>query len=211
MKKKSTKVELVDILGGNSSAAYEELNAGFLKNRVIFFNQDIDDRLIEDVIEWIIQWNTEDLVIPKKNRNPITLFINSYGGSVYSANVLIDVIRASETPIRVVGLGFVASSAYLVYLAADERYCFKNTIFLQHDGQIGVESTTAKARDTVDFYGSMEDRIKDYIIGSTNMDESVYDSNYSREMYMYADKAKELGIVHKIIGEDIALKQVLKG
>ena len=60
------------------------------------------------------------------------------------------------------------------------------------------------------FFDDMDERIKQYVLERTDMDEKTYDKNENRELYMYADKAKEYGVVHKIIGEDITLKQILK-
>lgn len=204
-------IDLDSIINGNDNGPFDKLYADFLQNRILIFNQDVDFRIIEDAVAWIIQWNIEDLCLSKKDRKPITIFIHSWGGDPLSANSLVDTIQTSETPIRVVGLGFIASAAYLIYLSADERYAFKNSVFLQHDGEINLENSSGKAKDTMAFFDEMNERIKQYILDRTTMDEKVYNKNEGREFYMYAEEAKEYGIVHKIIGEDISLKQILKG
>lgn len=203
-------IDLSSIINDDEAGIYDKLNAGFLQKRILIFNEDITAMVIDDAISWILQWNLEDLLIPKKERAPITIFIHSYGGDMYAAGPMIDIIRSSETPIRVVGLGLVASAAYLIYLAADERYSFKNSIFLMHDGEIDVQNSSGKAKDTMAFFDGMNERVKQYVLDRTTIDEELYDKNKDREMYMYADRAKELGIVNKIIGEDIALKAIFK-
>lgn len=203
-------IDLSSIINDDEAGIYDKLSAGFLQKRILIFNQDVTAMVIDDAISWILQWNIEDVLIPKKERVPITIFIHSYGGDMYAAGPMMDIIRSSETPIRVVGLGLVASAAYLIYLAADERYAFKNSIFLQHDGEIDVQNSSGKAKDTMAFFDGMNERVKQYVLDRTTIDEELYDKNKDREMYMYADRAKELGIVHKIIGEDISLKQIFK-
>lgn len=203
-------VDLNSIIGNDDVGIYDKLAASFLQKRILVFNQDVTAMIIDDAISWILQWNIEDLLIPKKEREPITIFVHSYGGDMYTAGTMIDVIRASETPIKVVGLGLIASAAYLIYLAADERYAFKNSIFLQHDGEIDVQNSSGKAKDTMAFFDGMNERVKRYVLDRTAMDEELYDKNKDRELYMYADQAKELGIVHKIIGEDVTLKSIFK-
>lgn len=198
------------ILNNKNSEAFNKLYEGFFKNRILILNQDIEDSIVNEIITWIIQWNLEDVCLSKKDRKPITIFIHSYGGSTYSAGPMIDIIRTSETPIRMVGLGIIASAAYLIYLSADERYAFNNSIFLQHDGELELSNSTNKVKDTMAFFDDMDERIKQYVLERTDMDEKTYDKNENRELYMYADKAKEYGVVHKIIGEDITLKQILK-
>ena len=204
-------VDLSSIINGDDNVIFDKLYASFLQNRILIFNQDVDFRIIEDAVAWIIQWNIEDLCLSKKDRKPITIFIHSWGGDPLSANSLVDTIQTSETPIRVVGLGFIASAAYLIYLSADERYAFKNSVFLQHDGEINLENSSGKAKDTMAFFDEMNEHIKQYILDRTTMDEKVYNKNEGREFYMYAEEAKEYGIVHKIIGKDISLKQILRG
>lgn len=203
-------IDLSSIINDDEAGIYDKLSAGFLAKRILIFNEDITAMVIDDAISWILQWNLEDLLIPKKERVPITIFIHSYGGDMYAAGPMMDIMQASETPIRVVGLGLIASAAYLIYLAADERYSFKNSIFLMHDGEIDVQNSSGKAKDTMAFFDGMNERVKQYVLDRTAIDEELYDKNKDREMYMYADRAKELGIVQKIIGEDISLKSIFK-
>lgn len=203
-------IDLSSIINDDEAGIYDKLSAGFLQKRILIFNQDVTAMVIDDAISWILQWNIEDVLIPKKERVPITIFIHSYGGDMYAAGPMMDIIRSSETPIRVVGLGLIASAAYLIYLAADERYAFNNSIFLQHDGEIDLSNSSGKAKDTMEFFDGMNERTKQFVLERTTMDEDTYDRNVNREFYMYSDKAQEYGVVHKIIGKDITLKQLLK-
>ena len=203
-------IDLSPVLANGEVGTWETQQAGLLQNRIIIFDQDVDDTAIRSTAAWILQWNLEDLCLSKKDRQPITIIIHSFGGDMYVAGNIIDLIKSSETPVRTIGFGMVASAAYYIYLAAPERYAFKNTIFLQHDGGIDVCNSNNKAKDTMKFFDSMNERVKQYVIGATDMDEEAYDLNDDREWYMYADEAKEWGIVHKIIGEDITLKQIFK-
>lgn len=41
------------------------------------------------------------------------------------------------------------------------------------------------------------------------MDEKYYNDVYKVELWIYADKAKELGIVDKIIGQDCTIDEIL--
>ena len=203
-------IDLSSLINNDGAGIYDQLSAGFLQKRILIFNQDVIPMVIDNAISWILQWNIEDVLIPKKERAPITIFIHSYGGDMYVADSMVDIIRSSETPIRVVGLGLIASAAYLIYLAADERYAFKNSIFLQHDGEIDLSNSAGKAKDTMEFFDGMDERVKQFVLERTTMDEDTYDRNVNREFYMYSDKAQEYGVVHKIIGKDITLKQLLK-
>ena len=207
---KKNAVDLASFFDSDEASLWEKQQVGFLQNRIIMFDSDVGDTAIRDVTGWILQWNLEDINLSKKDRQPITLIIHSTGGDMYTAGNIMDIIKTSDTPIRAIALGLVASAAYYIYLCAPERYAFANSIFLQHDGGVDLSNSNNKAKDTMKFFDSMNERVKKHVIESTEIDEELYDDNNDREWWMYADKAKELGIVHKIIGEDISLKQVFK-
>lgn len=188
---------------------YEELKADYLDNRILIFNDEVTDDVLEDYIMYILKWNRQDQDIPVEKRAEIKIYFNSVGGDTFSGNNMADVIAASKTPVWGVGFGLVASSAYHIYLSCHERYAFKNSVFLQHDGEIAIQNSTRKAQQTMDFFNEMESRSKEFVLTNTNMEESYYDDNYDKELWMHADKAKEFGIVHKIVGEDCDLEDIL--
>ena len=61
----------------------------------------------------------------------------------------------------------------------------------------------------MEFFNLGEQRTKDFVLSRTKMTEEFYDQYFDTELYMYADRAKELGIVDKIIGEDVELEDVI--
>jgi ATP-dependent protease ClpP protease subunit len=61
----------------------------------------------------------------------------------------------------------------------------------------------------MEFFNLGEQRTKDFVLSHTKMTEEFYDQHFDTELYMYADRAKELGIVDKIIGEDVELEDVI--
>lgn len=197
------------LLAQNQSDIWDEEYRYNLKNRILILNSDITNGVIEDYVHFIMKWNREDKDIPIKKRKPITLIINSFGGDVFSGQGLINVILMSKTKVRTIGIGMVGSDAYLIFLAGDKRYSFADTTYLMHDGAITIENSTSKARQTADFFDKMEERVKQYILERTSIDEEFYDEVYDREYWMYPQEAKELGIVDAIIGEDCDLDEIL--
>ena len=203
-------VDLASVIASGETGAWEKQNASFLQNRIIILDNEIDVPQVRDVTAWILQWNLEDVLLSKKDRTPITILIHSDGGDPFVAGNVIDAIRCSETPIRVVALGCVASAAYFIYVSAPERYAFKNSVFLQHDGGVQITNSNNKAKDIMNFLDRVDERMKELVIENTDITKDLYEENEDREWWMYADEAKELGIVQKIIGEDISLKQLFK-
>ena len=173
-----------------------------IENRILLIN----DAITEDIVYYqtmhILRWNAEDRYLPEDKRRPITIYINSNGGSQIDGQALIDVIRTSKTTVRTVCLGMAASMAFLIYIAGHDRYAFPNACLLMHEGEQSVTNSVSKTRDVMQFFDEMDERVKNYILEMTDIDKEFYESVYKKEFWMYAEKAKELGVVDQIIGQD---------
>ena len=190
----------------------DEVIREHLNHRILILNREIDDSTIEDYTLRILQWNAEDLFIPVENRIPIMIYINCPGGDVDIGMNLVDVIETSKTPVRAVCFAMAASMALSVFAACHERFAFKNSILLMHDGSVAIQNSSSKAKDTMSFIDKIDARQKKCLLSHTKMTEEFYDSKYDTEYYMYADEdGVELGFVDKIIGKDITLEEVLIG
>ena len=203
-------MDLLELTSNTTDEFYNEIMRNCFDNRVLVFNRNVDESLIEDMILYILKWNREDKDIPKDKRKPITILIHSPGGEVFSGNAFVNVLLASETPTRAVGIGLVASAAFDIYLACEERLGFRSSIWLMHDGGLDISTSSKKMKDMVTFFtDAMVQRDKEFVITRTNITEDFFNDIYGEEFYFYADKAKELGVVHKIIGEDCSLDYIL--
>ena len=193
----------------SSPSPIDEVLREFIDDRVIVFNQEVDDTMIENVAINILKWNKEDKDIPVDKRKKIRFLISSVGGDSFVSMNIVDVIMQSKTPVIGIGLDLVASAGYHVFLACHERYAFNNSVFLQHDGTVTVSNSTRKAQDAMRFFSDRESNIKNFTLSRTKMTEEFYDSIYDSEYYMTAKRAKELGVVEKIIGEDIDIDELI--
>ena len=193
----------------NQMGTYEELYREYLDDRTLFLNDEITECVIEDYIMYIIKWNKEDKDLPVDKRKPIKLFVSSPGGNVFDANILVDIITNSKTPVWGIGLDLVASAAYISFLACHKRYSFKNSVYLQHEGEMAIENSRSKFKQTSEFFDSQEKATKEFILSRTIMTSEFYDSIFEVEFWMTANKAKELGVIDGIIGEDIMFDDVI--
>lgn len=187
---------------------FDEVIRDYYNNRIIILNDDINENLIEDCIIYILKWNQSDKGLSKENRKPITIYLNSGGGDSIIAMQLVDIIKTSITPVRIVGMSLVASAAFHIFIAGHERICFDNTIFLMHDGDVTISNSTSKAKDTMKFIEELDARYKNHVLTSTKMTEQFYDDHYNIEFFLFGNKAKEYGIVDKIVGEDCTMDYI---
>ena len=168
-----------------------------LQQRKIWLNTSIDQGSAGEVIRHILQFNTEDQYVPVDKRQPIIIYIASAGGDLEAGFGLIDVIQMSKTPIHTVNLSYQYSMAS------------PNARYLIHDGAYHVYNSSAKAYEQMEFYKKFEERVKKIVCKHSNIAEDEYDTKYNKEWYMFADEAKERGLVDFIIGEDCELEAVI--
>ena len=73
------------------------------KKRDLLLPDDISPKSAENILKDIFEINAADdqkeETYKDRQRQPIRLFVNSYGGSVYDGLALVDVIRHSKTPV----------------------------------------------------------------------------------------------------------------
>ena len=104
--------------------------------RILFLSDDIDNESVGSITWNILRLIKSDDEKDKKEkdyrREPIKLYINSYGGSVYDMWGLIDIILNSKTPIYTYCTGYAMSAAFKIFLAGHKRYCYKHSTFMYH-------------------------------------------------------------------------------
>lgn len=202
--------DILTALTGSTDDLYEEIIRENLDKRILIFNDEVNEAVLENYILYILKWNREDKDIPIEKRHKITLIINSNGGDCFSGFNFVDVCTQSITPIRAVCMSLAASMAYHLFICCSERFAWPNSVLLQHDGELTLQNSTSKVRDTMRFFEDMEKRTKEHVLKYTKMTEEFYDAHYDQEYWMYAnDKGKELGCVDYIIGEDCTIDDIL--
>ena len=173
-----------------------------LKERRIYFNYDVDTTIVNKIVYWIQEWNREDqeLNIPIDKRKTIQIYVTSDGGDVVAVFSAMDAIKSSKTKVETIGVGVCASAGALLLISGHYRKAYPNTVILIHDGSMSVQSTSKKAKNTMNFFNRLDDRIKKFIVENTNISEELYMEKEDEEWYMFADdEGLSLGIVHELI------------
>jgi len=121
--------------------AEDRIGIKLLENSTHYLSGEINEETVGECIRWIVYENFN----PKPNKI-LTLYINSTGGDLYESFALIDIMRNSKLPIRVIGLGSVMSAAFLIFASGTpgERYAGRLTSFMSHQF---TNSTEAKYHD----------------------------------------------------------------
>lgn len=171
------------------------------ENRIFWIDFDIDES-IDEVCKDILQINMEDINIPVEERKPIKLFIYSRGGDGQACFMLLDVIKLSKTPVYTINAGISMSAGALILLAGHKRFCLKNSICLIHSGSGGATGTYEQTASQMKDYEHFVNRMREYIMERSTIDQKTFNKHKSHEWYIYADEQLKFGIVHEIV-EDL--------
>lgn len=201
--------ETSDEISKNLSSAYEIFYLKDLQQRKLVISENIEQEVVDDPIRHILQYNREDVGIPIEERKPILLYLTSDGGDVDAGFALADTILTSKTPVYTVNLGYWYSMAFLIGITGHKRFAMPNAKFLLHDGIHFAYGATSKVQDQMEFQRRAEMRIKHHVLNHTKITEREYNKKIRVEWYMFADEAKEKGIVDAIIGEDCDIDAII--
>lgn len=197
--------EYITLINGD---AQEKLFQQRIADRTLVLDYVMDESCFTNIGEIILRCNREDKGLPVENRKPIKLYLMCDGGSVVDGINLINIIRASKTPVYTIVTGQAFSMAFYLAVVGHKRYAFKDAMFLVHDGIIGFEQTQRKAKDLMDFNDKIDQRLDDLVVEFTGITKDELNDKNRTEWYMFADEAKEKGIIDFIIGEDCELEEV---
>jgi ATP-dependent Clp protease protease subunit len=162
--------------------------------RTLILAGEINHNLASHVIAQLIALSAE-------SEEPITMFINSPGGHVESGDTIHDVVRFIKPRVRMIGSGWVASAAALVYIAAprEDRYCLPNTRFLLHQPWGGAGGSASDIEIEAREILRMRERINHLFARETGQTLEQIENDTRRNFWLHADAAKEYGLVGKII------------
>ena len=169
-----------------------------LKNRRIVINSEIDDTLLEYAVIPYMEMDNDG------SNKPIEIMLSTVGGEIYNGFNLVDQIERAKTPTVIHIMSMAASMGFLIAMAGKDNpnvktVCHPFSVGLLHSGSQYMEGSAHAVKDTFDFSQHYEEKIKEYILSHTKIDENLYEKIERKEYWMDADEMKRLGIVDEII------------
>ena len=183
-----------------------------LSNRTMWIIDDIDESTLE-VMKYIVLWNEEDAKgkIPLEQRKPIRLKIFSHGGDADVGDSMYELIKSSETKVIAYNMGLVASAAFDIYIACDERITYPGSKFLVHEGSMRVSGQNSSVENYTDMSKKTKARMIDRIAEQTNLSVKTLKGKIASDWWFFGEEAIKLGVAHRLwTHEDFALKTIWK-
>jgi ATP-dependent Clp protease, protease subunit len=164
------------------------------KSRTVLVFGTVNDRMAADVSSKLI-------ALAAESKEPITMLVSSPGGHVESGDVIHDMTKFIDTPVNMIGTGWVGSAAVSLFLAVpkERRFCLANTRFLIHQpsGGFGGQASdiAIQAREIV----KIRQRIAALIARESGQTLEKVSEDIDRDYWMTAQEAVDYGLVSKII------------
>lgn len=146
-------------------------------------------------------------------REPIRIYINSYGGSVYAMWMLIDAIETSKTPVYTYCNGYCMSAAFQIFLSGHKRYVSKHATLMYHQISCWRYGKYQDLVDDMEHTEHLNDQIETYVTQRTKIsaDELYQIRQKKRDTYYTAEEAIKYGIADEIIRSESKKAKNKKG
>lgn len=173
---------------GNSSY---DLYSLLLKERIIMLTGEIDDTLSEIVCSELIFLNAKDQELP------ISIYIDSPGGSVTAGMAIYDVMKAIEAPIKTIGLGLYASMAAFLLSSGDKgyRYAYPNAEIMIHQPIGQTQGQVSDLEIMTKRFISLKNKLNSILASNTNKSLEEIEKDTDRDNFLTADEAIEYGLI----------------
>jgi len=180
----------------------EAMSERFLKTRTILLTGEVDKDLSEKVIRHM-------LLLESLSLDPITILIDSPGGDVYAGFSIFDMIRFVNAPVRIVGMGLVASAAALILLAVpkERRFGLPNSSYLIHQPLSGIQGVATDIEIHARELEKTKVRLNEIIAEATEQSLERVSRDTDRDYWMNASEALSYGLIDKIISQREDLPQ----
>lgn len=184
----------------------EEMLIKEANNRNIVINQNVDTETMYKAMYWLKKIKSIDDKnnIPIDRRQPINIYINSYGGEVYEGLALISLIKNMQEKGYIINTYSESKSmsmGFVIFCVGTNRYMSRYSTLMYHS----VSSMTyGKVQDMIvdlDETIRLDELIKSIILEYTDIDIEILDevTRCKKDWYINSDEALKYKIATEII------------
>lgn len=168
-----------------------------LAERIICLNGEVDNSLSASVVAQLLYLESES---PNK---PITLYINSPGGSVTAGLAIYDTMNYIKSPVSTVCVGQAASMGSLLLVGGEKgkRYCLPNGSIMIHQpsGSYAGQASdiSIHANEILRVRCNVNEIFRKHLTKEFSFDQ--ISELMERDRFFTANEAMEIGIIDEIL------------
>lgn len=161
-------------------------------NRYVYIFGEIDENLATSVIK--------QLLLLSETKEPITIIINSPGGSVIDGAAIISAMEAAKGPVNTVCTQMCASMAAMIFSYGTERMMLNRSLLMEHPASIGgVSGELDKAYSRLAVLKRYIRKMEEYTAKRAKMTYEQYKLETGVELWLDAEDAINRGFADRIV------------
>lgn len=202
-----------DVYGENTSKQEVEQDEmdfndyqNMVREEVLNWELDSEDGLIiigDEIDETEITRLMKKVIYIRKvnpDLTKLTLIINSPGGSAHAMLAIVDYMKSLDIPVDVVCRGMAMSAAAVIFTCATgKRYMSKHSTIMYHEISSFQVGKTKDAKSGMAHTERLEEAMYKLVAEHSNKDVAFWKDVMSKDYYVSADEALELGVLDAII------------
>lgn len=166
-----------------------------LKNRIVFLGTPINDQIANLTVAQLLFLNQED------REAPISMYINSPGGQVYSGLAIYDTMQMISNPVVTYAVGVTASFGTLLLAAGKKgmRYALPHATMHMHQPLGGAQGQATDIEIQAREILRLKARLSEIMAFHTGRTIEEIEHDTDRDYYMDAKAAVEYGLIDKVL------------
>lgn len=157
--------------------------------------------LVGEVNEEMLGTLAQQIMEAALKKEHATVVISTYGGEVYPALAMYDLIRHHPYGSTTIAIGACMSAGMIILQAGDKRAMTKNAHLMTHYGETGAGSEgDAKQND------KLHKQHKEMVGARTKVAPRTVNNWYKQETYFDAEQAMKVGLVDEIVNDKESFK-----
>ncbi len=171
------------------------LQSRLLMDRIVWLGTEIDNDSSTNAVQQLLYLQLED---PKK---PITLYINSPGGSIVDGMAIYDTIKRSSCPVHAMVVGMAASMGAVILSGCTkgERSILPHGEVLLHQPLGGARGQATDIEISANRIIKMKRMLLTILAENTGHPYEKLVEDCDRDYWLDADEAKAYGIIDRVL------------
>jgi ATP-dependent Clp protease protease subunit len=184
------------VLDARGDRAYDIFSL-LLKERIVILGSAINDQVANVIVAQLLYLNSLD------QKQPISLYINSPGGSVYAGLAIYDTMQMIKAPVSTLAVGVSASmgTALLSSGARGKRYALPHATIHMHPTGGGAQGYTEDVRIASYEQERLQTQLFHLMGKHSGHSWKEIEDFFLRDKFMNAPQAQQYGLIDEVLGD----------